>query len=314
MVRIALRGAAAGLLFALVQGIGRPVLARPQYLAKFQADPYRRVEVDGCGTCHVNPDGGGARNDFGAAFQASGTDITPLLRAAFPQQFTFDSVKLPDGVVLHFSDPQGKVVVVEREKQRSAVSLAEITAPKVATLPPAANRMSFFVTSKGFASARSIGGLAGADQQCQALAKAAGAGDRTWRAYLSTSFKGTPAVNAGDRIGAGPWFNAKGVEVARGAVDLHVNRRIDAAVVLSETGEPFDKLRGTSPSLAIVTGSNPDGTAAADKNCGNWAMPAGEAVAGDPVASWNSERMIACGADGPGTAAADLRLYCFAVK
>ena len=91
--------------------------------------------------------------------------------------------------------------------------------------------MSFFVTSEGVAQGGHLGGLAGADRQCQTLAKAVGAADRTWRAYLSTSFKGAPAANAGDRIGAGPWYNAKGVLVARGPIDLHKKGALDPALV-----------------------------------------------------------------------------------
>ena len=198
------------LLLAAVLGGARPAMARPEYLARFQADPMRKAGVDGCGACHVKPDGGGARNDFGAAYDAAAREITPLLRATFPSHFTFTSATLPDGSSFSFSDPQSRVAIFERDKQKTVVNLAEITAPKVAPLPPAANRMSFFVTSEGVPQGGHLGGLAGADRQCQTLAEAVGAADRTWRAYLSTSFKGVPAANAGDRIGAGPWYNAEG--------------------------------------------------------------------------------------------------------
>src|SRR5687767_993398 len=181
----------------VVLGVSQPVAARPEYLAKYQADPFRRPEVDGCGTCHVKSEGGGARNDFGAAFQAASHEITPLLRASFPQQFKFDTAKLPDGSAFFLTDPQSKFVVFERQNQRVLINLAEVSAPKTTPVPPPANRMGFFVTSIGLDHGGHIGGLAGADRHCQNLAKAVGADDRTWRAYLSTSFQGKPAVNAG---------------------------------------------------------------------------------------------------------------------
>src|SRR2546423_12034387 len=90
--------------------------------------------------------------------------------------------------------------------------------------PPAAppQPMSFFVTSAGLGNGANLGGLAGADRHCQALATAAGAGSKTWHAYLSTSAaSGQPAVNARDRIGSGPWYNAKGARIAQNLGDLH---------------------------------------------------------------------------------------------
>ncbi len=82
--------------------------------------------------------------------------------------------------------------------------------------------MSFFITSANPGKGADLGGLAGADAHCAALAKAAGAGNREWRAYLSTTgADGKPGVNAKDRIGSGPWFNAKGVQVAASVADLH---------------------------------------------------------------------------------------------
>src|SRR5829696_4023558 len=86
----------------------------------------------------------------------------------------------------------------------------------------AQSTMSFFVTSANPGKGADLGGLAGADAHCAALAKAAGAGNREWRAYLSTTgADGKPGVNAKDRIGSGPWFNAKGVQVAASVADLH---------------------------------------------------------------------------------------------
>ena len=293
-------------LFLLAPWLGAaPAEARPPFLVMFQGDPMRKPEVDGCGTCHVNLDGGGARNDFGMAFERANDTITPLLRASHPQNFKFESATLPDGSKFHFSDPASKFAVYEKGANRVVVDLATIAMPAAARVPPAANRMTFFVTSTGVAAGGKLGGLAGADRICQDLAKAAGADDRTWRAYLSTAFKDQPAVNAGDRIGGGPWYDAKGVIVARGPVDLHQNGRVKPEGLRTEKGEPV--AAGTH----VLTGSNPDGTAAAGKTCGNWTAVEGEAAAGDPASTWNSGAPVACGATNAATAP---RLYCFAAR
>jgi hypothetical protein len=301
-----IRGVGALLLLVFVLGLCQSVSARPDYLVRFQADPFRRAEVDGCGTCHVNQSGGGARNDFGNAFDAAAREITPMLRATFPQHFAFESATLPDGSTFAFSDPQSKFAVFEREKQRVLVDLSAISAPAAAPVPAAANRMSVFVTSKGPAKGGELGGLAGADRLCQDLATAVGAGDRTWRAYLSTSFQGKPAVNAGDRIGNGPWYNAKGILVAKGSVDLHTNAQIRAERILTEKGEA-PGASGAAP--AILTGSLPNGTAAVETTCQNWTSAAeGEATVGDLAGAWNSARTVSCAI--PQAAA----LYCFAAR
>jgi hypothetical protein len=300
------------LMVIFLLGVLQPVAARPEYLVKFQADPFRRPEVDGCVTCHVNPAGGGARNDFGTAFQAASHEITPLLRASFPQQFKFETAKLPDGSAFLLSDPQSKFVVLERANERVLINLAEVSAPKTTPVPLPNNRMGFFVTSSGLEQGGKIGGLAGADRYCQDLAKAAGAGDRTWRAYLSTSFQGKPAVNAGDRIGSGPWYNAKGVLFGRGPVDLHTSGRVRPDVVLTEKGEMPSPVGDGR--VDVLTGTLPNGTAAVGQNCDNWTS-AGEfeAMAGDPASSWSSGRVISCS---PASAEklVTARLYCFAAK
>lgn len=290
----------------LAAAAATPAEARPDYLVKFQNDALRKPGVDGCGTCHVKPEGGGARNDFGAAFDAANRDLTPLLRAAFPQYFAVETAKLPDGTTFFMADPASRVVVVEREQQRVVVAVADIATPKAAPLPPAATRMTFFVTSRGIERGGHLGGLAGADRVCQDLAKAAGAGDRTWRAYLSTAFRKASAVNAGDRIGPGPWHNAAGALVARGAVDLHQRPTLPAGLLQTETGEAV-------PGAAlVVTGTLANGTAALDQTCDNWTSTTGTAAAGRADGPWNGGHTVNCAAAPPGTPAP--RLYCFAAK
>ena len=112
-----------------------------------------------------------------------------------------------------------------------AVLLLGVSAPTQAQQ----NAMSFFITSVGLGKGGDLGGLAGADRQCQSLAQAAGAGSKTWRAYLST--QGPGGVNAKDRIGNGPWFNAKGVQIAANVADLHSNNnKINKETGLDEKG------------------------------------------------------------------------------
>ncbi len=142
-------------------------------------------------------------------------------------------------------------------------------------LPLAAQDMSFFITSKGPGDGANLGGLAGADAHCQSLAEAAGAGSKTWRAYLSAAaMDGQAAVNARDRIGTGPWFNAKGVQVAGNLDELHYsNVGLGKENSLTETGGVVNG-RGDSPNQHdILTGSQLDGTVftdGADHTCGNW--------------------------------------------
>src|SRR2546425_12852317 len=162
------------------------------------------------------------------------------------------------------------------------------------------NTMSLFVTSVGSGKGGDLGGLAGADAHCQALAAAAGAGSKTWHAYLST--QGAGAVNARDRIGAGPWTNAKGTVVAKDVAELHGQNNITKQTALTEKGETVNG-RGDTPNMHdILTGSQPDGTAFAageDRTCGNWSKSGqGAAMVGhhdrqglrddDASKSWNS--------------------------
>ncbi|HEY0851734.1 MAG TPA: lectin [Bradyrhizobium sp.] len=211
-------------------------------------------------------------------------------------------------------------------------ALAVVAAPPV--LAQSAN-VSFFLTSNGPGKGGDLGGLAGADRHCQSLAQAAGAGAKTWRAYLSTqAADGQPAVNAKDRIGKGPWQNAKGVVVAKDVADLHsANNNLTKQTALSEKGEVING-RGDTPNRHdVLTGSQPDGTAFAagdDRTCKNWTSSTqGAAVVGhsdrlglrddDASKSWNSSHPSR-GPEG-GCSQADLKstggdglLYCFAAN
>lgn len=202
-------------------------------------------------------------------------------------------------------------------------------------LAPAAHAqqsdMTFFVTSAGPGKGADLGGLAGADRHCQTLAAAAGAGNKTWRAYLSTQGQG--AVNARDRIGAGPWKNAKGAVIAKDVAELHGANNLTKQTALTEKGTPVNG-RGDTPNMHdLLTGSQRDGTAftgADDRTCGNWTKSgAGAAMVGhsdrmglddsDAAKSWNSSHTSR--GPGGGCAQDDLRgtggaglFYCFATN
>jgi hypothetical protein len=187
-------------------------------------------------------------------------------------------------------------------------------------------QMSFFVTSAGPGKGADLGGVKGADQHCQALAKAAGAGSKTWRAYLSES----PSTNARDRIGKGPWTNAKGVVVAKSVDDLHANPNINKQTALNEKGEGING-RGDTPNMHdMLTGSTPEGRALpadkGDTTCGNWTKSGdGSAIVGhhdrtglneSPEAkSWNSSHPSkGCSQDALKGTGGNGYFYCFAAK
>lgn len=144
-------------------------------------------------------------------------------------------------------------------------------APAAPAAPPP---MGFFITSVGKGDGGNLGGLAGADAHCQTLAQAVGAGTRQWAAYLSAQEAGgQPAVNAKDRIGAGPWYNQKGVLIATNPNTLHAPGNVNKATALNEKGEMVNG-RGDTPLMHdIMTGTQRDGTAFAagtDRTCSNW--------------------------------------------
>lgn len=189
--------------------------------------------------------------------------------------------------------------------------------------------MTFFVTSEGSGQGANFGGLAGADAHCLKLAGAVGAGQHTWRAYLSSSASdGAAAVNARDRIGRGPWQNAKGVVIAKDVAQLHGDNHLAKDTALDEHGAPI-KGRGDTPNMHdILTGSQADGTAFAageDLTCGNWTSSGeGSAQVGHhdrmglrddaPSRSWNSSHPSrGCSDEGLRSTGGAGLLYCFAV-
>jgi hypothetical protein len=184
--------------------------------------------------------------------------------------------------------------------------------------------MTFFITSAGSGRGADLGGLEGADKHCQQLAQAVGAGNRTWRAYLSTN--GPKGVNAKDRIGAGPWQNVKGVVVATSVADLHSDsNKLSKENSLTEKGEIVNG-RGDKPNRHdILTGSQLDGTAFAEgMTCNNWTSSGeGSAMAGhhDRVGgganptSWNSAHATkGCSQENLQGTGGDGLFYCFAAK
>jgi hypothetical protein len=190
--------------------------------------------------------------------------------------------------------------------------------------------MSFFVTSRPIGKGANLGGLAGADAHCQALASAAGAGDRTWHAYLST--QGPNAVNARDRIGEGPWYNAKNQRVAQNLAELHgdtldlarLGNSVTRVTAISEKGDPINGVGATPNQHDMLTGSQPDGrafTEAADHTCSNWTSDAATGSAqlghhdraGGSNISWNSTHPSrGCGQENLVSTGGAGLFYCFA--
>lgn len=205
-----------------------------------------------------------------------------------------------------------------------------------ASLQPGPHNMTFFVTSVGPGKGADLGGLAGADRHCQSLAQAAGAGARTWRAYLSTQgakLDDPNFVNARDRIGTGPWENVKGVVIARSVDDLHSpSSNLNKETALDERGRLVNGRTERPNKHDILTGSRPDGTAFPgapfpDMTCGNWTKGGNDGSAmtghhdragpiGTPWAtSWNSAHpTLGCSQERVRPTGGDGLFYCFAVK
>ena len=228
---------------------------------------------------------------------------------------------------------------MKRFATRSLVVAASSVAAATVLLAACAGSMNsasstglgFFVSSTGSGRGADLGGLAGADRLCTSLATAAGAGGRTWRAYLSTQPApgSETAVNARDRIGTGPWRNAKGVVVANNVTELHGANNLTKQTALTEKGDVVNG-RGDTPNMHdILTGSQPDGTAIAgsvDTTCGNWTKSGeGAAMVGHhdrtgldesaPAKSWNSSHQSrGCSYDALKSTGGDARIYCFAAN
>jgi len=232
------------------------------------------------------------------------------------------------------------MIRIERTVTISGLALAKAVFVMALLATPSAQAqsadMTFFVTSNGPGKGADLGGLEGADAHCARLAQGAGApSGKTWRAYLSTqAVDGKPAVDAKDRIGKGPWQNAKGAVIAKDVAELHGSaNNLTKQTALSEKGEVING-RGDTPNRHdILTGTQPDGTAFAagdDKTCKNWTSSTqGAAMVGhadrqglrddEPSKSWNSSHPSR-GPDG-GCSQADLKstggdglLYCFAAN
>ncbi len=189
--------------------------------------------------------------------------------------------------------------------------------------------MSFFVSSTSVGKGADLGGLEGADRHCQSLAQAVGAGGKTWHAYLST--QGPDAVNARERIGRGPWTNAKGVVIAKDVAELHGTNNLTKETAVTEKGMLVNGRGDTPNTHDILTGSKPDGTAfpaGEDMTCGNWTKSgSGVAMVGHsdrtgldesaPQKSWNSSHPSrgpggGCSQDDLKSTGGNGLLYCFA--
>jgi len=198
-----------------------------------------------------------------------------------------------------------------------------------------AGQMSFFITSTGLGNGANLGGLEGADRHCQKLANAAGAGKQTWRAYLSTQgkdFKDPNVVNARDRIGSGPWYNAKGLLIANNVDELHSpENNLNKETALDEIGKMVNGRTEKPNTHDILTGSRLDGTSFGprfftDMTCGDWASNGeGAAMLGhhDRVGpndnawtkSWNSSHVSkGCSAEALKKTGGNGLFYCFAER
>jgi hypothetical protein len=198
--------------------------------------------------------------------------------------------------------------------------------------PPVPHPLGFFVTSTTPTGSGNLGGLAGADKICQDLAASVGAGKRTWHAYLSTqTTQATPGENARDRIGPGPWYNAKNVLIAATVEDLHGDRLrdrndIQKATALTEKGDPIKGVGDTPNEHDILTGSDSDGRAfpvGLDTTCDNWTSNTDDHKAflghadrtGGQNISWNSTHISkGCSAPTLVSTGGAGHLYCFAIN
>lgn len=214
-------------------------------------------------------------------------------------------------------------IVITTVAAASLTSCSSLKAPGAPT--------TFFITSANPGRGGDLGGLAGADALCERLAATAGVGGRDWRAYLSTQASGgVAAVNGRDRIGNGPWVNAKGVVIARNVAELHGNNNVNKETALTETGAVVPARPDPENKHDMMTGSQPDGTAfppGKDVTCSNWTSSnEGGAMVGhhnrngtnpDPIAnvSWNSSHVTpGCSMPALASVGGAGLLYCFSTK
>lgn len=201
-----------------------------------------------------------------------------------------------------------------------------VEVPEIRAMGGAKSVTTFFITSKGLGNGADLGGLAGADAHCQALAAAEYAGDHTWRAYLSIHATDSQvAINARDRIGGGPWYNGEGLLVAASLEELHGgDNRIDKSIAASESLNPINGFGDSPNQHDMLTGSDPQGRAlAGDLSCGNWTSSgAGQAQVGhhdllgqgEQAGSWNSAHATkGCSQQLLQSSAGAGLFYCFAI-
>jgi hypothetical protein len=226
---------------------------------------------------------------------------------------------LPVALVLSACDQKNEA----QKGAENSPGMARNAAP--ASIPMGGNKSvtRFFITSKGLGKGGDLGGLAGADAHCQSLAQAQGAGDHTWRAYLSMEATDTtPAVNARDRIGGGPWYNAEGDLIAQHSAQLHsFMSKLGKETAITESAAPVN-----AELHEILTGSRPDGTVfagSAHRTCGNWTSSStgsaqvgyfDRAGPGESPNSWNSARATnGCSEEAFHSSSGGGLFYCFAL-
>jgi len=203
-----------------------------------------------------------------------------------------------------------------------SIALFALAAQSMPSIMAQSENMSFFLTSRGPGDGANLGGLDGADAHCAMLAEEAGVTGKTWRAYLSTTEPN--GVDARDRIGDGPWYNANGVMVAESVDDLHSdNNKLSKENSISETGEEING-RGDDPNRHdILTGTNMDGTAG-DATCDNWTSNSEDGSAlvghhdrtggGENPTSWNhAHASRGCSQENLQATGGDGLFYCFAI-
>lgn len=208
----------------------------------------------------------------------------------------------------------------ERVKGAALAVVAAVLAAAPLGAQEPSEEMSFFVTSEGAGNGADFGGLEGADEHCRDLAESVGAGEREWRAYLST--EGPDGVDARDRIGEGPWHNFEGVRIAGDVEELHGDNLLEKSTALDEQGEQVNGVGDAPNRHDILTGSEADGTAAQGLTCENWtSSDEGAAMVGhhdrvgrgETGSSWNAAHpSTGCSQEALRESGGDGLIYCLA--